>query len=144
MKQISRKEKNHLMSMLPQYEEYVKRRHGRSFVQYLGCHSMTLRWAFSGKVYFVVMANVLPPHKCDLTFDLKGATSNRQRARDRALEELQAGSRAPGSFKTLLDKDWMHLKMGSHLRLPEARRVTRCGACVPLSSSMVWLSFACS
>ena len=63
------------------------------------------------KVYFVVMANVLPPQKPQLTFDLKGATSNRQRVRGKALTELITGRRAASTFPTLLDKDWLHLSL---------------------------------
>lgn len=38
---------------------------------------MTLRWALSGKVYFVVMRNFMPARPW-LVFDLKGATANRR------------------------------------------------------------------
>ena len=77
VKQISRKEKNALMSMLPAYEAHVARHKGRCFIQYLSCHSMTLRWALAGKVYFVVMTNLMPVPPW-LLFDLKGATANRR------------------------------------------------------------------
>ena len=48
VKQISRAEKQSLMVLLPAYEEYVSKRKGATFIRYLGCHSMTLRWALSG------------------------------------------------------------------------------------------------
>ena len=60
VKQISRAEKATLMNMLPDYEEYVTRRKGRTLIQYFGCHSMSLRWRFSERVYFIVMRNFLP------------------------------------------------------------------------------------
>ena len=87
VKQISRREKETLMASLPQYEAYVQRREGRSFVQYLGCHSMSLRWALSGKVYFVVMRNFVPVRPW-LVFDLKGATANRRSLATHRLHEL--------------------------------------------------------
>ena len=60
VKQISRSEKATLMAILPEYEEYITRRQGRSLIHYYGCHSMSLRWRFSEKVYFIVMRNFLP------------------------------------------------------------------------------------
>ena len=77
VKQISRREKNELMTFLPAYERHVAQRKGKCFVQYLSCHSMTLRWALAGKVYFVVMTNLMPVQPW-LIFDLKGATANRR------------------------------------------------------------------
>ena len=55
VKQVSRQEKATMMAMLPAYEKHVTARRGRSLIQYFGCHSMSLRWAFSEKVYFIVM-----------------------------------------------------------------------------------------
>ena len=101
MKQITQREKNTLMAILPQYEEYVARRQGRSFIQYLGCHSMTLRWALSGKVYFVVMANFVPVRPW-LNFDLKGATANRRALATRFLHELQRGHGRPSAREPAL------------------------------------------
>ena len=71
--QITKREKNNLMAILPYYKAYVKERGGRSLLQYLSCHSMRLRWQWSGKVYFVVMRNFFPAAP-QLSFDLKGAS----------------------------------------------------------------------
>lgn len=64
------------------------------------------------------MANVLPQpkgrRKLDMTFDLKGATSNRQRVRGQALADLLELRRPPSSFKTLLDKDWLELEASEY------------------------------
>ena len=60
VKQITKREKNTLMSILPAYKQFVQQRQGCSLLQYLSCHSMRLRWQWSGKVYFVVMRNFLP------------------------------------------------------------------------------------
>ena len=43
-------------------------------------------------------------YRYDGTFDLKGATANRQRVRGAAQQALVSGERSAGSFKTLLDK----------------------------------------
>jgi len=129
VKQISRREKQSLMALLPAYEEYVAQRDGHSFIQYLGCHSMTLRWAFSGKVYFVVMANFVPVRPW-LAFDLKGATANRRTLAARSLHRLAgadvdevsgtpgAAGSAPGrrvkkqpAYGTLKDWEWMDIAM---------------------------------
>ena len=139
VKQISRREKHNLMALLPAYEEYVAHQGGRSFIQYLGCHSMTLRWAFSGKVYFVVMRN-FQPVKPWLAFDLKGATANRRALAARDLHRLSdmhrrasgggnsgggggggsGGSDRGGgveesssrpSYRTLMDWEWMDIAM---------------------------------
>ena len=48
--QISKAEKDSLMSILPAYKEHVQARAGRSLLQYLSCHSMRLRWQWAGKV----------------------------------------------------------------------------------------------
>ena len=60
VKQITKAEKNTLMSILPAYKAHVQARGGNSLLQYLSCHSMNLRWQWSGKVYFVVMRNFFP------------------------------------------------------------------------------------
>ena len=77
VKQITKAEKDVLMHILPAYKAHVQARRGASLLQYLSCHSMHLRWQWSGKVYFVVMRNFLPVRSW-LTFDLKGATANRR------------------------------------------------------------------
>ena len=65
------------MALMPSYEAHVAARKGKSYVQYLSCHSLSLRWALAGKVYFVVMKNLMPVQPW-LSFDLKGATANRR------------------------------------------------------------------
>lgn len=50
VKQISPAEKRTLMALLPAYERYVAARGGDSLIAYFGCHSMSLRWRWSGKV----------------------------------------------------------------------------------------------
>ena len=96
------------------------RRRPDSLIKYLGCHSIRLPLN-TCKVYFVVMANVLPQRRgqrrMDVTFDLKGATSNRQRVRGKSLEALTSGAVPPGAFKTLLDKDWIALSTAPRYRL---------------------------
>ena len=77
VKQITKAEKNTLMSLLPAYKAHVQSRGGASLLQYLSCHAMQLRWEWSGKVYFVVMRNFFPARP-QLSFDLKGATANRR------------------------------------------------------------------
>jgi len=49
VKQITRAEKQTLMAMLPAYARHVAARRGRSLIQYLGCHSVSLRWQCSDK-----------------------------------------------------------------------------------------------
>ena len=50
VKQITKAEKDTLMSILPAYKAHVQARGGGSLLQYLSCHSMRLRWALAGKV----------------------------------------------------------------------------------------------
>ena len=113
VKTIARREKDALIAFSEAYLAHC-RACPRTLIQYLGCHSIRLPLN-TCKVYFVVMANVLPG-TVDMTFDLKGATSNRQRARGPQLEQLRSGELSASSFKTLLDKDWIGL--GLHLALP--------------------------
>ena len=123
VKTVSKREKNNLLRIAPAYLAHC-RQHPSTLIKYLGCHSIRLPLN-TCKVYFVVMANVLPKSpKMDATFDLKGATSNRQRVRGRGLTELLSGAKPPAAFKTLLDKDWMSLsdslRHAYGLRLPPA------------------------
>lgn len=101
------------MKIAPAYLEHCKARPD-TLIKYLGCHSIRLPLN-TCKVYFVVMVNVLPQMKAgarlDMTFDLKGATSNRQRVRGAAVTELLSAARSPSSFKTLLDLDWCDLSV---------------------------------
>ena len=116
MKTLPRKERVRLLNFAPAYLAHC-RAHPGTLIRYLGCYSIRMPLN-TRKVYFVVMANVLPPTPCDLTFDLKGATSNRQRhRRPEDLEALRAGTPPPRLAKTLLDKDWMAL--GLTLSLPD-------------------------
>eukprot|EP00967_Tisochrysis_lutea_P017385 scaffold19699_cov29-Tisochrysis_lutea.AAC.3 len=107
VKQITHREKDVLMSILPAYKQHVQRRNGASLLQYLSCHSMRLRWQWAGKVYFVVMRNFFPirPQLC---FDLKGATANR-----RALNawQLHQSNTVAGMYDTLRDWEWMDIGM---------------------------------
>lgn len=107
VKQVTHREKDVLMSILPAYKEHVQRRNGASLLQYLSCHSMRLRWQWAGKVYFVVMRNFFPirPQLC---FDLKGATANR-----RALKawQLHQSNTVAGMYDTLRDWEWMDIGM---------------------------------
>lgn len=116
VKQITRSQKDELMAILPAYQEHVKRRCGRSLVQYLGCHAVSLRWQCAGKVYFVVMRNFVPI-KAWLTFDLKGATANRRALDPNCLHQIHPGEE-PGegnAYGTLRDWEWMDIAMSVHL-----------------------------
>lgn len=116
VKQITRAQKDELMSILPAYKDYVLRRTGRSLIQYLGCHAVSLRWKWAGKVYFVVMRNFMPV-KSWLTFDLKGATANRRALAPHRLHQVNPGEN-PGdgaAYGTLRDWEWMDTAMTVHL-----------------------------
>jgi len=117
VKQVTKAEKRTFMKLLPAYHDYVQRRNGRSCIQYFGCHSMSLRWQFSGKVYFVVMRNFLPVQNW-LTFDLKGATANR-----RALSQRSFEVRTTQSYGTLRDWEWMDIAMVADLPAAHAREL---------------------
>lgn len=120
VKTVSKGEKETLIRSGPDYLKHCQQ-HPATLISYLGCHSIRLPLN-TCKVYFVVMQNVLPC-KPDMCFDLKGATSNRQRVRGADREKLLSGARAPNSFSTLLDKDWMAMdKIGARLNLKEARK----------------------
>eukprot|EP00928_Gymnodinium_smaydae_P027322 TRINITY_DN21170_c0_g1_i1.p1 TRINITY_DN21170_c0_g1~~TRINITY_DN21170_c0_g1_i1.p1 ORF type:complete len:1067 (+),score=206.70 TRINITY_DN21170_c0_g1_i1:123-3203(+) len=112
IKQITLQEKRTLMRLLPAYRSHVQRRSGRSLIQYFGCHSMSLSWRYSGKVYFVVMRNFLPVKQW-LTFDLKGATANRRALSARFLHRIHAGAdpRGGAAYGTLRDWEWMDIAM---------------------------------
>jgi len=109
VKQITEAEKDMLMRILDPYVEHVQRRDGRSLIQYLGCHSVDLRWKCSGEVYFVVMRNFLPV-KPWLLFDLKGATANRRALKAEQLHESNLGG-ADARYGTLRDWEWMDIAM---------------------------------
>jgi len=105
---------NTLMAIMPAYSQYVADRRGRSLIQYFGCHSMSLGWRCSGRVYFVVMRNFLPV-KPWLVFDLKGATANRRALAAHLLDEINMGAGgADGQhaiYGTLRDWEWMDIAM---------------------------------
>ena len=108
VKTISKGEKETLIAMGDSYLAHC-RAHPDTLIQYLGCHSIRLPLN-TRKIYFVVMRNVLAcPRRADLTFDLKGATSNRQRARGAAMAAMLSGERAPATFSTLMDIDFLRL-----------------------------------
>lgn len=111
VKQITKKEKDTLMGILPAYKSHVQASGGSSLLQYLSCHSMRLRWELAGKVYFVVMRNFFPLRP-QMSFDLKGATANR-----RALNtwELHQTSTVAGMYSTLRDWEWMDIGMTTDL-----------------------------
>ena len=116
VKQITPDEKRTLMAILPAYEEYIGLRKGASLIAYFGCHSMSLRWRYSGKVYFVVMRNFLPVSSW-LTFDLKGATANRRALAAHALHRIHAQAGEPSrrgvsaAYGTLRDWEWLDIAM---------------------------------
>ena len=109
------------MALLPAYEARAARRRGRSLIQYYGCHSMSLRWKWSGKVYFVVMRNFLPVRSW-LTFDLKGATANRRALAAKFLHQIHAGAdpRGGAAYGTLRDWEWLDIAM--HIDVPDAAK----------------------
>lgn len=111
VKQITEREKNTLMSILPAYKEHVQAQGGSSLLQYLSCHSKIMDWELAGKVYFVVMRNFFPIRP-QLSFDLKGATANR-----RALKtwELHQTNTVAGLYSTLRDWEWMDIGMTTDL-----------------------------
>ena len=119
VKQITMAEKNTLMRLLPAYKAHVQSRSGASLLQYLSCHSMQLRWQWSGKVYFVVMRNFFPVRP-QLSFDIKGATANR-----RALQtwELHQTNTVAGLYGTLRDWEWMDIGMTTDLEAHDAQRI---------------------
>jgi len=120
VKTVSKGEKETLIRSGAAYLAHCQQ-HPATLISYLGCHSIRLPLN-TCKVYFVVMQNVLPC-KPDMCFDLKGATSNRQRVRGADRDKLLSGARAPNSFSTLLDKDWMAMgKIGARLNLKAARK----------------------
>lgn len=108
VKQITREEYMQLMEILPAYAEYVKERKGKSLIQYFSCHSIPLRWRYSGAVYFVVMRNFLPVAPW-LVFDLKGATANRRGIKKANLHLKSEGSE--NKYGTLRDWEWMDVAM---------------------------------
>jgi len=111
VKQVTRREKDALMHILPAYKQHVQARGGASLLRYLSCHSMRLRWPWAGKVYFVVMRNFFPA-KPQLSFDLKGATANR-----RALKawQLHQTNTVSNIYNTLRDWEWMDIGMATDL-----------------------------
>lgn len=119
VKQITKTEKNTLMSILPSYMAHVQGRMGSSLLHYLSCHSMHLPWQLSGKVYFVVLRNFFPVQP-ELSFDLKGATANR-----RALKawELHQTDTMAGLYSTLRDWEWMDIGMTTDLDQGDAQRI---------------------
>lgn len=119
VKQITKREKDVLMGILPAYKEHVQVRGGASLLQYLSCHSLRLRWRWAGKVYFVVMRNFFPVRP-QLSFDLKGATANR-----RALStwQLHQVASVASKYNTLRDWEWMDIGMTTDLEPVDAARL---------------------
>jgi hypothetical protein len=84
VKQITKAEKNTLMSILPAYKAHVQARGGASLLQYLSCHSMNMRWQWSGKV-----ASAPPIHRND-EHPRPHAHARSRRARDRMRPSVRA------------------------------------------------------
>ena len=115
VKQISKGEKDNLLRIARIYLKHCCRVPGTT-IHYYGLHSIRMPFT-SKKQYFVVMKNFLfvsnaPKIKFDLTFDLKGATTNRCRLNSAELEEVSQG----GKGSSLLDWDWMGLDYQLHIK----------------------------
>lgn len=112
VKQINPNEKRVLVNMLPAYYAHVVAQEGRSLIQYLGCHSLALRWKFSAQVHFCVMRNFLPV-KMWMIFDLKGATANRRALTTNVLlASTKNTAQNASGYGTLRDWEWMDTAMG--------------------------------
>jgi len=112
VKQINPNEKRVLVNMLPAYHAHVSAQQGRSLIQYLGCHSLALRWKFSAQVHFCVMRNFLPV-KMWMIFDLKGATANRRALTANVLlASTKNTTQNASGYGTLRDWEWMDTAMG--------------------------------
>lgn len=111
VKQVSPHEKDTLIDISESYLRHCYNNPGTT-IHYYGMHS--IRMPFSRqKAYFVVMKNFLKGaavgqegFQFDLTFDLKGATTNRCRLKEDGLAKVRAG----GKGSSLLDWDWMNLQ----------------------------------
>ena len=123
VKTVTKAEQRALIRISRDYLAHCEE-HPETLVQYLGCHSIRLPLNTS-KIYVVVMRNILPGRQYRATFDLKGATANRQRARGKELEALVSGQAPLSAFKTLLDKDWMALGIRLKLSDEHTRRLQR-------------------
>lgn len=121
VKSITRREKETMLALAASYQRHCEAHPGTA-INYVGLYSIRLPLN-TCKVYFVVMRNVLPKRKADATYDLKGATSNRQRVRGQRQAQLLSGERLPCTFSTLLDKDWMALRETLRLAEPVLERL---------------------
>eukprot|EP00656_Telonema_subtile_P038133 TRINITY_DN4273_c0_g1_i1.p1 TRINITY_DN4273_c0_g1~~TRINITY_DN4273_c0_g1_i1.p1 ORF type:complete len:596 (+),score=57.78 TRINITY_DN4273_c0_g1_i1:91-1878(+) len=110
VKQVSGGEKETLQSMSEDYLKFCEQ-NPNTGIQYYGLYAIRLPMCTSKKMYFVVMKNFLytKPESAlmiNLTFDLKGATTNRQRLKSRQkIDEVRNG----GKGSSLLDWEWMNL-----------------------------------
>lgn len=119
------------MDILPHYQAYVQKVEGRSLIQYLSCHHMSLDSDTEGtskpscvrdssKVIFVVMRNFLPT-KMWMTFDLKGNTMRRRVLSKRAL--FGDGEPVPDEYGTLRDWECLDANMTVDVSLHDKARI---------------------
>ncbi len=110
IKTIHHAEHKFLRKILKEYYQHVRTNPNTLISQFYGLHRVKTR--FGGKIHFVVMNNLFPPHKdIHATYDLKGSTIGR----DLKDEKLRENPRS-----TLKDLNWlrrdMHLFLGPRKR----------------------------
>lgn len=112
VKQVSSGEKETLQDMSEDYLKHCEA-NPNTGIHYYGLYAIRLPMCTSKKMYFVVMKNFLytKPEAgltINLTFDLKGATTNRQRLKSHSsIEAVRRG----GKGSSLLDWEWMNLSL---------------------------------
>jgi hypothetical protein len=74
VKTTTQAELNALLTLLPNYIQYLKRNPNSLLARFLGAHCITM---YSTKLYFIVMLNVFPKEKLSEKYDLKGSWVNR-------------------------------------------------------------------
>ena len=139
VKQVSKIEKENMSKIAKSYMQHCCRHKG-STIHYYGLHSIRLPFN-TGKMYFVVMKNFLysdqtaspvsptsagpaPPTSAGskwpkMNYDLKGATTNRQRLYGVEL----AKAKRDGEGSSLLDWDWINLDCVLDLEVETRRKL---------------------
>ncbi len=102
IKTIHPAEHKFLCKHLKDYYQHVQDNPNTLISQYYGLHRVKL--PYGRKVHFVVMNNLMPPHK-DMhgVYDLKGSTIGREYPEDQLKEKLASGHLHP----TLKDLNWL-------------------------------------
>ncbi|KAK5172882.1 Phosphatidylinositol-4-phosphate 5-kinase [Saxophila tyrrhenica] len=117
IKTIHHHEHKFLRKILKDYYKHVEENPNTLISQFYGLHRVKM--PFGRKIHFVVMNNLMPPHKdVHSVYDLKGSTLGREYPEDKLAEKLKNEQFHP----TLKDLNWLNRGLNIELGHNEKER----------------------